>query len=800
MSMVTTIVAAINIIIPISSFSGVIKEENHHESVSEGNLFQQNLPVVSRGQEGCEGTIDHSNGNLTNEPPSSISSRKPKVKKKGSSDASFSKEPDPPELQDAIVGGFCERLEDFCARAETTNDDLDYGDGPSIPLADIKLLVNEIMSARAKKILHLIPVDILVRLLNILDHQIHQGQGLSIEENENSDSDAVSLVTCALESTHASLAIMTQHDMPKQLYKEEIIDRIIDFSRHQIMESMLSCDPSYRALHRPRENDVFDGDEDEDFDADGGSVSKRRRNVRSVKVKKSTGNKCGYHYSLIVCYVVFASYVQHRNFLIDETFQLLWKLPFSKRAVRSYHLPDEEQRQIQMITALLIQLVQCSANLHEVFGPTIDSNAVPEVSVDVNFPVKCHDSATEACCLFWTSVLQRYTSLKSQEVSELKVIVENIVVDLLTALNLPEYPAVALILENAGLKSKDVSTRCMGIDLLGTVAARLKQDAVICSRDKFWIVEEMVGERTDASSNPTDVCCICLDGKGGKSLVCKVATPKNHTTAENTSDVSDEITGLEVVQQVLLNYLQEAGSTDDGHLFARWFYLSLWYKDDPRSQEKFFYYITRLKSKTIVRDFGVVSSSLTRDSAKRISLALGQNNSFARGFDKIVYVLLVSNFSVCFMFCFYKAKLIFDENLFQANLRENSPVLRAKALRAVSVIVEADPEFLCEKHVQCAVEGRFCDSAISVREAALELVGRHIASHPDVGLKYFEKVAERIKDTGVSVRKRAIKIIRDMCISNVNFSEFTNACIEIISRVNDEETSIQVLRMEEHDT
>lgn len=37
--------------------------------------------------------------------------------------------------------------------------------------------------------------------------------------------------------------------------------------------------------------------------------------------------------------------------------------------------------------------------------------------------------------------------------------------------------------------------------------------------------------------------------------------------------------------------------------------------------------------------------------------------------------------------------------------------------------------------MQSAVEGRFCDSAISAREAALELVGRHIASHPDVGLK-----------------------------------------------------------------
>lgn len=59
-------------------------------------------------------------------------------------------------------------------------------------------------------------------------------------------------------------------------------------------------------------------------------------------------------------------------------------------------------------------------------------------------------------------------------------------------------------------------------------------------------------------------------------------------------------------------------------------------------------------------------------------------------------------------------------------------------------------------------------------------------------MQYFEKVAERIKDTGVSVRKRAIKIIRDLCTSNTNFLESTRAFIEIISRVNDEESSVQV--------
>lgn len=32
-----------------------------------------------------------------------------------------------------------------------------------------------------------------------------------------------------------------------------------------------------------------------------------------------------------------------------------------------------------------------------------------------------------------------------------------------------------------------------------------------------------------------------------------------------------------------------------------------------------------------------------------------------------------------------------------------------------------------------------------------------------------------------------------MCTSNANFSEFTNACIEILSRVSDDESSIQVI-------
>ncbi|KAL6291358.1 hypothetical protein ACE6H2_008868 [Prunus campanulata] len=117
----------------------------------------------------------------------------------------------------------------------------------------------------------------------------------------------------------------------------------------------------------------------------------------------------------------------------------------------------------------------------------------------------------------------------------------------------------------------------------------------------------------------------------------------NFNRSGRNTEVAFSITKLEVVvQQMLLNYLQDAASADDGHLFVRWFYLLVWYKDDPKSQQKFMYYLARLKSKEIVWDSGTVFSLLTRDSVKKITLALGQKNSFSRGFDKILHLLLVS--------------------------------------------------------------------------------------------------------------------------------------------------------------
>ena len=65
--------------------------------------------------------------------------------------------------------------------------------------------------------------------------------------------------------------------------------------------------------------------------------------------------------------------------------------------------------------------------------------------------------------------------------------------------------------------------------------------------------------------------------------------------------------------------------------------------------------------------------------------------------------------------------------------------------------------------MQQGVQARFLDQANSVREAAVDLIGRFIMIRPSLTEKYYPMIMERILDTGVSVRKRVIKILRYCC-------------------------------------
>ena len=44
-----------------------------------------------------------------------------------------------------------------------------------------------------------------------------------------------------------------------------------------------------------------------------------------------------------------------------------------------------------------------------------------------------------------------------------------------------------------------------------------------------------------------------------------------------------------------------------------------------------------------------------------------------------------------------------------------------------------------------------------------------------------------LQDMGVSVRKRVIKIMKDICVQQPDFSRVNEICVKMIRRINDEE-------------
>jgi len=65
-------------------------------------------------------------------------------------------------------------------------------------------------------------------------------------------------------------------------------------------------------------------------------------------------------------------------------------------------------------------------------------------------------------------------------------------------------------------------------------------------------------------------------------------------------------------------------------------------------------------------------------------------------------------------------------------------------MKCLANIVEVDPLVLKRKDMQMGVNQKFLDTAISVREAAVDLVGKFVLSNQDLIDQYYDMLSTRI--------------------------------------------------------
>ncbi|XP_028916789.1 nipped-B-like protein isoform X1 [Ornithorhynchus anatinus] len=740
-------------------------------------------------------------------PPPSLSevARKMKKREKQKKRKAYEPKLTPEEMMDsstfkrftASVENILENLEDMDFTA--------FGDDDEIPQElllgkhQLSELGSESAKIKAMGIMDKLSTDKTVKVLNILEKNIQDGSKLSTLLNHNNDTEEeerlwrdliMERVTKSADACLTAINIMTSPNMPKAVYIEDVIERVIQYTKFHLQNTLY---PQYDPVYR--------------VDPHGGGLlsSKAKRakcSTHKQRVIVMLYNKvCDIVSSLAelleiqlltdttilqvssmgitpffvenvselqLCAIklvtaIFSRYEKHRQLILEEIFTSLARLPTSKRSLRNFRLnssdTDGEPMYIQMVTALVLQLIQCVVHLP---SSEKDSNSEEESNKKVDQDViitNSYETAMRTAQNFLSIFLKKCGSKQGEE--DYRPLFENFVQDLLSTVNKPEWPAAELLLSLLGRllvhqfsnKSTEMALRVASLDYLGTVAARLRKDAVTSKMDQGSIAR------------------ILKQVSGGE----------------------DEIQQL---QKALLDYLDENTETDPSLVFSRKFYIAQWFRD------------TTLETEKAMKSQKDEDSSEGTHHAKEVETT-GQIMHRAEGrkkFLRSIIKITPSQFSTLKMNSdtvdYEDACLIvrylasmrpfaqsFDIYLTQILrvLGENAIAVRTKAMKCLSEVVAVDPSILARLDMQRGVHGRLMDNSTSVREAAVELLGRFVLCRPQLAEQYYDMLIERILDTGISVRKRVIKILRDICIEQPTFPKITEMCVKMIRRVNDEE-------------
>lgn len=97
------------------------------------------------------------------------------------------------------------------------------------------------------------------------------------------------------------------------------------------------------------------------------------------------------------------------------------------------------------------------------------------------------------------------------------------------------------------------------------------------------------------------------------------------------------------------------------------------------------------------------------------------------------------------------------------------------------------------KQIISGVSNRFTDDSISVREAAISLVGSYMIKSPHVANSFHSSLLPCLNDAGVSVRKRAVKVFEEILSSNTSYQGRAQVCHVLLLRAADpkEEDSVR---------
>jgi cohesin loading factor subunit SCC2 len=501
---------------------------------------------------------------------------------------------------------------------------------------------------------------------------------------------------------------------------------------------------------------------------------------------------------------IFLCNPAQRQGIFDEILTSLEKLPVTKQSARQFKLA--EGGNIQLVSALIMRLIQTSAsktdeskqkrrnkalealNREEDAGEplqnskpvngaatTINSEGGAEQQVvtaiqelkDVASPL-LDTAKANATYVVGFIVNRAMKSTKSGD-APYRNLLDLFVEDFITCLNSTDWPAAELLLRLFLFKmvylaegdKTPAPAKNMALDLLGSMGAAISE------------LNSHV-RKSAASVENGDV-------ELGKYLA-RLA----EASLEKKASAADVVSWPCGPFRVSLEFLDERCSDDPQLSSAIGFLMAEWASKisttfDLISEDDYEHEKTE-------REYGGLAYRLRMMITDRKWLSTEYSfDSISASHARLAYSLILLHSQFCESFGRVLTILL-------GSMASEQATVRSKSLKSVNQVLDTDPTILDrEPAVKLLILRCSNDPSVQVRDSALGLIGKCISLRPALEDEMIQFILQRVNDSGIGVRKRAMKLSKDIYLRNSNRELRSNIADHLLHRVTDLDEGVQEL-------
>ena len=425
-------------------------------------------------------------------------------------------------------------------------------------------------------------------------------------------------------------------------------------------------------------------------------------------------------------------YRDHRTLLFNDTFEALPKLAnLAKKSVRQFRVSDDVS--IQTVSALFLGLVHASIG-----APPAPSSSDFQSEWDKS-RTDYAEAQTEAKSFL--SKFIKKCSVKKED-GDVRVVLDRFINDICTVLNWPAWPAAEPALRSLALM--------MTHELKTPVGAVAMTKAADSSYRGFLV--DMVGVIT---------CTVYRQPAAPEPVI------QEEEGKEDEEDADDAALRIRTAHQTLM--ISHLRSSDGGDSLP--FLLNLWLTEgDTASEDRQKY----LSSLVVASDGEKLAANEVEEAPLSMKSAQVANVQLAGSRD------------------FLKMKPMLLERIL-ALFQDTNISLRSKAMKVLSGLMEVSETVFAEEPVKAAVRSNLYDAAVSVREAAVDMVGKAMALNATHSSIYLDLILERVLDAGKSVRKRCVRILYELLCRQPMHPSGMKIMLKLVSRSDDDDSIREIV-------